>query len=153
MELANAAPSSSIPTAPSAEVVADFWSFARDHVGWATVEGLFGQQQASTMIPPWMHLDADADRATSRAQQLVEDGTLDVVESAQIYPEDALPQRGDLAVIVDGTGRPVALAATLRVTVAAGGTEETIPGVPEDDRGEPGKIVTETLRCLYPVTD
>ena len=140
MENDTNAAASSVPVPPSDEVVADFWAFARDHVGWATLEGIFGQQQASTMIPPWMHLSSDATEATALVKQLVADATLVVTEPLSSYPEDGdLPKRGDLAIIADGDGRPVALAATLDVTVQ-----------PVDDTEGTGRIVAETLRCLYP---
>ena len=134
------ADASTVPLQPSDEVVADFWAFARDHVGWSTLEGIFGQQQASTMIPPCMHLSGDTTEATALVKQLVADATLVVSEPLSSYPEDGdLPKRGDLAIIADGDGRPVALAATLDVTVQ-----------PVDDTEGTGRIVAETLRCLYP---
>lgn len=140
MENDTNAAASSVPVPPSDEVVADFWAFARDHVGWATLEGIFGQQQASTLIPPWMHLSGDATEATALVKQLVADATLVVSEPLSSYPEDGdLPKRGDLAIIADGDGRPIALAATLDVTVQ-----------PVDDTEGTGRIVAETLRCLYP---
>ena len=140
MEKDTNADAAGAPLQPSDEVVADFWGFARDHVGWATVGGIFGQQQASTMIPPWMHLSGDAAQATSMVNRLVSEGTLVVEEPISSYPEDGdLPKRGDLAVIVDGDGRPIALAATLDVTVK-----------PVDASEGTGRIVAETLRCLYP---
>ncbi len=126
------------PQAPTEEIVQNFWGFSRDHVGWATLEGIFGQQQASTMTPPWMHLSGNVEDATALARKLIAEKTLEVVEPEENYPDDgALPQRGDLAIVVDGAGRPVALAATLAVTVS---------DAPEST----GRLVTETLRCLYP---
>lgn len=128
---------------PEEQAVSDFWAFARDHVGWATLEGIFGQQQASTMVPPWMHLHADADQATTLAQELISAGTWTLEEPEASYPEDGdRPQRGDLAVVVDGRGRPVALVSTLDVQVR--------PATADRPDGGAGKLVRETLRCLYP---
>ncbi len=120
------------------KTVEQFWAFARDHVGWTTLEGIFGQQQVSSVIPPWMVLAEDAGEATALVRQLAEVGTLEVATPATEFPEDgSLPQRGDLAIICDGAARPVALAATLEVRVSEG-------------EGSAGNIVTEKLRCLYP---
>lgn len=140
-------PTAAPPVEPSAQAVTNFWAFARDHVGWATVEGLFGQQQASTMLPPWMHLSGDALEATARADDLIRESTLVVSEPVAVYAQGELPQRGDLAIVVDGGGRPVALAATLEVSVVPGGA---LTSATDEDGDLAGKIVTETLRCLYP---
>lgn len=109
------------------------------------------------MIPPWMHLGESSELATARAQQLIHDGTLEVSEPAQIYPADSLPQRGDLAVVVDGSGRPVALAAALAVSISTNPSSSSPADGGDPDAGDTGedagKIVTETLRCLYPTGD
>lgn len=125
---------------PTAEAVTQFWSFARDHVGWATMEPMYGLQQATLLEPAWMHLSGDEDEATSLLKQLTETGTLQVTTPFQRVPnQDELPARGDLVVVVDANGRPTALAGTLAVEVVPGaqGTNEAT-------------LVTETLRCLYP---
>ena len=124
-------------TPPNPQRVSAFWSFARDHVGWATLEGLFGQQQASAIEPPWMHLDEDASAATALVKEFVSAGQMVFSEDASLYSPQALPRRGDLVIVVDGEGNPRALAATLEVT--------------QNDGAEgAGRMVSEKLQCLYP---
>lgn len=138
MENASEPTSTLPPVAPQEQTVVDFWSFARDHIGWANVQGLFGQQQASSVQPPWMHLAGNAQDATERARLLIDHQTLELTEPITGYPDDGdLPERGDLAIVCDGNGRPVALAATLEVRVVTEGEGADT-------------MVTETLRCLYP---
>lgn len=135
-------PQSEVLVSPTPKDVEHFWGFARDHVGWATLEGIFGQQQASTMVPPWMHLAEAPAEADKLLNTLTSEGHLEVTTP---FPNDAfevgdLPKRGDLVVLSDARGRPTALAATLKVTETAGHTAT----------GETTKLVTETLACLYP---
>lgn len=130
---------------PTEQQVSQFWGFARDHVGWATLEGIFGQQQASTMKPPWMHLAGEEDEADALLNQFVKEGTLELATEfpADVFEAGDTPKRGDLAILCDSEGRPTALAATLKV----------VDG-PEDTGGQaPVRIVKETLRCLYPKQD
>lgn len=123
---------------PDADKVSEFWAFARDKVGWATLEGIFGQQQASSVEPPWMHLGDTIGQSDERLEELLGSGTLTVLSPLEVYPEDGdLPARGDLAIVCTGHGRPSALVATLEVTVSQ-----------EDE--DAGKIVKEKLRLLYP---
>ncbi len=134
------------PVAPTEERVSAFWAFTRDHVGWATLEGIFGQQQASSVEPPWMHLGDTRDEADDLLAALVSKGTLklDTEVPTDAFFDGDLPKRGDLAIVCDGRGRPTSLVATLNVTESKAG---------ESPEGEPVRIVTETLRCLYPKQD
>lgn len=145
---------------PTPEQVKHFWAFTRDHVGWTTLEGIFGQQQVSSIEPPWMHLAETPREADALVQQLIEDGKVAI--KTEIHEGEPLPQRGDLVIIVGSQGRPTALAATLRVDEKPLSTDAS----PEDSAGEassprehdrqPGqlvRIVKETLRCLYPQPD
>ena len=136
----------SAPLPPTEERVSAFWAFTRDHVGWATLEGIFGQQQASSVEPPWMHLGDTRGEADGLLAALVREGTLKLATEVPVdaFAEGDLPKRGDLAVVCDGRGRHTSLVATLNV-------RESEPQKSSD--GTPVRIVTETLRCLYPKQD
>lgn len=129
---------------PQDAQVKQFWGFARDHVGWATLEGIFGQQQASSIEPPWMHLGSTGEEADSLAAVLISEGTIEIETELPLGAnEEAVPSRGDLVVVVNSEGRPVSLAATLDVVVS-----KRVPAAREE--AGPVSIVKETLRCLYP---
>ncbi len=138
MEINDTGNQDAFVNSPDADKVTEFWSFARDRVGWATLEGIFGQQQASSVEPPWMHLGDTIRESDAELEQLLAEGTLVLASPLDVYPEDGdLPQRGDLAIVCTGHGRPTALVATLEVRVSQG-TDGA------------GRIVEEKLRCLYP---
>lgn len=97
-----------------------------------------------------MHLADDAQEANALLKKLVEDGQLEMV--SELKGEESLedlPAKGDLVIVVDGGGRPSALASTRAVQISAveqevganpGGTATLVKG---------GQM-TEMLNCLYP---
>lgn len=139
---------------PDPKKVAEFWSFTREYVGWTSLEPILGQEQASLMEPPWMQLSPDAAEATAMAQQLIADGEAEVITDLGDYPadEDDLPKQGDLAILCDGMGRPVALVSTLTVGLSTVVVEEDVLVGAGSESLLPSetRLVTEKLRCLYP---
>lgn len=125
------------PVSPSPESISQFWSIARDEVGHTRLEFLLGQQQASVVEPPWMHLSSDQDEATALIEQLLEARTGFTTSPLSDYPngEEDTPEPGELVIACTGEGVPAALLLT---------TETRIVDDPT------GKLVEEKLRVLYP---
>ena len=155
---------------PDPREVSRFWAQARKNVGWAGLEVILGQQQEAVVEPPWMHLSQDREEATLLVNALAEAGKGVAQTPISEFPggEEDLPSPGDLAVICDGDGNPVALVMTVNLDVldvtAASGAPEVAGGlgVPEVSEALGGqgdgslpegnrvRIVEERFRSLYP---
>lgn len=108
---------SEAPTAPDEEIVRVFWQIAREKVGWGSLEALLGQRDISSVPPPAAALAETADEAT-RVAQAIRDGEiteLRVPADEYADPSD-YPKRGDLLIVCDGRGIPLALTWTSSVT-------------------------------------
>ena len=123
-----------LPADPA--VISAFWNRTRTKVGWAGLEIILGQQQEAVIEPPRMQLSQDRQEATELALALADEGRGSSTSPLSDYPGgvDDIPKAGELAIICDGEGIPVALVMTVGVDVRSG------------DVG----IVEEKFRSLYP---
>lgn len=122
---------------PNDEVVQSFWEVARRKVGWAGIEVFVGQRVNTALLPPAAHLADLASEATELARQ-VRDGDLtqSVVALEEYEGNQAeLPHPGDLTIICDGEGIPLALVQTTGVNI---------------EQDSEGQVVVEEFRSLYP---
>lgn len=114
------------------EIVQVFWEAARQKIGVASMEELFGPRIRTSIRPPAVQLSPS--RAESdRQAELARSGELTSLTTplADIGGEGDIPRVGDLLIVCDGAGLPRALLGTTNVTTTA---EELV----------------EEVTCLYP---
>lgn len=122
---------------PNEDIVRSFWESARRHVGWTGIEMIVGQRVNTALLPPAVHLADLASEASDLAEQVRTGELTESLLPLAEYEANSMdiPAAGDLLIVCDGQGVPVALVQTTEVKVQ------------EDSRG---KIVVESFRCLYP---
>lgn len=109
---------------PNAEAVRIFWQVASSKVGWKSLEAILGQRVDSSIQPPSAAL-AETKRAATALAEGVRDGRENQsrLPLADYLEQDVeLPQPGDLLIVCDGEGVPVALVRTTDVMLTEDGT-------------------------------
>ncbi len=99
---------------PTEEVLTIFWEASRQQLGSAHWEQLAGPRINSSLRPPAVQLAEDRQLATDMAISIRE-GSLRVLESPlQDFGDEELeiPSPGDLMIVCDGDGMPLALVST-----------------------------------------
>lgn len=104
---------------PDQEVVRIFWQVSREHVGWTAIENLIGSRIDSSLLPPAGQFSDDRQEATDIAQSIRDGATTETsIELAAYEGQDIpLPEVGDLMIVCDGAGIPLALIRTTAVDV------------------------------------
>lgn len=100
---------------PETDPIAEFWQRARSRARSNPAPGYLGVTVRDTLAPPAFSFGASPSEADALCD-LVLAGTKTATASAQqeyFEADEALPERGDLAIVTDGTGMPRAL---IRVT-------------------------------------
>jgi len=121
-----------------ADQIQEFWEMARGRAKIGRLDVVTGGTVSSTMPPPaWSF--GDNPRLADELLSLVLDGTKRATASslAELDAEgEPLPKKGDLSILLDGSGRPRALIRTTRVDIAPFGavTAEFAALEGEDDR-------------------
>jgi len=104
---------------PNPDEVKDFWVDARIRADINGLAAYWGPSELDSLQPPASTWGGTPEVATELAQLIV-DGTKTATASAQWDYEaedEALPERGDLEIVLDGEGHPRALVMTTRVEV------------------------------------
>ncbi|YAL83518.1 ASCH domain-containing protein [Dermacoccaceae bacterium W4C1] len=120
---------------PQTDPIAEFWQRARSRARSNPAPGYFGVTVRDTLVPPAFSFGSSPSDADALCD-LVVAGTKTATASArQEYLEagDPLPERGDLAIVLDGAGMPRALIRLTRVQVLA---FEDVPAEHAYDEGE-----------------
>lgn len=100
---------------PEEYVLNVFWDASRQQLGSARWENLAGPRVNSSLRPPAVQLDDDRQRATILATA-VKNGELTRLGTPLAHiPAGDLPQPGDLLIVCDGDGMPLALVNTVSV--------------------------------------
>lgn len=96
---------------PDDNVVGIFWQVARETVGWGSLEALLGQRDISSLRPPAVAYDDVAEEATAIAQAIRGGRKTQMTTPRGEYAADGsdLPHIGDLLIVCDGAGIPLAL--------------------------------------------
>lgn len=121
-----------------AEILA-FWEVARVRAGVVRLVSVTGPDVHGTLVPPTWSAGEDPDEA-DRFLARVLDGTTTTSSTALTDLEEAdqpLPVRGDLAIVLDGAGRPGALIRTTEVRTVRSGEADA-------------PVVVERFELLYP---
>lgn len=103
--------------APHADEILAFWEVARVRAGVVRVAAVAGPGVSGSMVPPTWTFGDDPELA-DRLLGLVLAGEKTATSSALVEYElagEALPRRGDLAIVLDSAGRPAALVRTTAV--------------------------------------
>ena len=118
---------------PDDAAVNAFWSATRTELLSAQWEEFFGLRVRSSLRPPSVQLSEDAQEATKLAREVADDQLHRLVTPTADF-EGEEPEVGDLMIVCDGQGEPVALVQTSAV-------------------GIEGDNTVETLECLFPVPE
>ncbi len=118
---------------PDDAAVNDFWYATRNELLSAQWEEFFGLRVRSSLRPPSVQLSEDARQATELAREVADDKLHQLTTPTSDF-DGELPEVGDLMIVCDGQGEPVALVQT--------------SGVETD-----GENTVETLECLFPVPE
>lgn len=124
---------------PNENEVIEFFNAAMQVVGFeGNNSALFGQQSWDSLLPPAFQFSDDRTEATQIAQKVLtgEKTEFETPEADFVNSGSSLPEDGDMSIICDGLGNPVALVQDTSVTVVG--------------RGPKGHIVVEHFDCIYP---
>ena len=119
--------------------VSAFWGEAFDLVNWHSDSALFGEQSETGLFPPPFQYSDNRAEATQVAQEVLAGRRTQWMTPRQDFGEGTgLPSDGDLSIICDGEGMPVALIADTSVRI-------------ESSKQNPSqKVVVETFEVLFP---
>lgn len=109
----------SAPAEPNIEAVESFWTRAQTTARLNRFDVVMGPSQVTNLTPPAWSMGATAEQA-HRLAELVLSGEKRATSSlAEEYAawDEAIPAPGDLAILCDGAGMPVALIETTDVSL------------------------------------
>lgn len=107
------------PSTPPDEQIEAFWNLARFHARLNTAPGYLGPTPIESLRPPAWAFGATPEHADELAA-LVVAGTKTATASALWDYEatgESVPEPGEMSIILDGAGRPVALITTTEVEI------------------------------------
>lgn len=125
--------------APNMEAVSQFWSQAAEEIDQHTGSALFGEQTEAGLFPPVFQYSDNRAEATRMAQEVLEGKRTTFTTPLADFegPDIAPPADGDMSIICDGEGMPVALISDVDVQI-------------EKDPKDPAtKLVVETFEVLF----
>lgn len=119
--------------------VSVFWSEAFDLVNWHSDSALFGEQSETGLFPPPFQYSEDRAEATRVAAEVLHGRRTQWITPRQDFGEGVgMPADGDLSIICDGEGMPVALITDTAV--------QTRPSKTDPSQ----EVVVETFEVLFP---
>lgn len=120
--------------------VNSFWFECWEKIAWHSNSALFGEQENTGLIPPAFQYSQNRAEADSIAREVVDGSkrTFETPEHDFTDVGEGLPNVGDMSIICNGEGQPVALLSDVAVTK-------------KQNPHRPGQvIVVETFEVLYP---
>ncbi|WP_099332043.1 hypothetical protein [Actinomyces minihominis] len=124
---------------PNIKAVNEFWAGAVDEIEVHSDSALFGEQTQAGLIPPVFQFSDNREDATHMAQSVLSGKTTTLTTPLVDFTREglALPAPGDMSIICDGDGMPVALVSDTDVKT-------------EWDADNPtDKVVVETFEVIY----
>lgn len=119
--------------------VSQFWSEAFDLVNWHSDSALFGEQSETGLFPPPFQYSENRAEATQIAQDVLHGKRTQWTTPRNDFGHGVgLPADGDLSIICDGEGMPVALISDTAV--------QTKPS----SQNPSEEVVVETFEVLFP---
>ena len=127
--------------APDMEAVAEFWAEAVSQMEHEVGAGLFGEQAEVGLFPPAFQYSDNRAEATQMAREVLDGERTTFVSALADYdgPDIARPADGDMSIICNGDGMPVALISDTNVKIEA------------DPKSPGSKFVVETFEVIFPV--
>ena len=97
--------------APNMRAVGEFWAQAADEIETHSDSALFGEQTEAGLMPPAFQFSDDREEATRMAREVLEGTRTKMSTPLKDFTDQglALPADGDMAIVCDGEGMPVAL--------------------------------------------
>ena len=126
-------------TAPDLQAVNEFWAEAADQIEAHSDSAIFGEQTEAGLFPPAFQFSDNRAEATRIAQEVVNGTRTSFSTPLHDFTDQglALPALGDMSIVCDGNGKPVALISDTDVQTEVKGTN---PG---------HKVVVETFTVLF----
>ncbi len=126
-------------TPPNIQRVNEFWAGAADEIEVHSDSALFGEQTEAGLMPPAFQFSDDKAEATRVAQEVLAGKKTTFTTPLNDFTDQGapLPAPGDMSIICDGNGEPVALVSDTDVK-----TEWA-----EDDPSN--NVVIETFEVIY----
>lgn len=128
--------------AANQQAVMNFWVEANQVVGWeGNTSALFGQQSYDDLLPPSVQLSGNRAAATSLAKQVLSGKVTTITTPKDQFTRAGvgIPVEGDMSIICDGDGNPVALVQDSLVQITDSHT-----------RAGRHPVVVEHFTCIYP---
>lgn len=119
------------------EAVNHFWFKCWERIEWHSNSAIFGEQENTGLIPPAFQYSDNRAEADQRAKEVLA-GRVNSIDTPERDFTDqgvGLPQVGDMSILCNGEGKPVALLSDTAVNVETKGHQ---------------KMVVETFEVLYP---
>lgn len=126
-------------TSPNLAAINEFWAGAADEIETHSDSALFGEQTEAGLMPPAFQFSDNRQEADRMAAEVVAGQRTTISTPLKDFTDQGLgiPADGDMAIVCDGSGMPVALIADTSVK-----TEW-----PQDDPSN--KVVVETFDVIY----
>lgn len=125
--------------APDLRAVNEFWAGAADEIETHSDSALFGEQTEAGLMPPTFQFSSNRVEADRMAAEVLAGTRTTISTPLRDFTDQglALPADGDMAIVCNGEGQPVALIADTKVV-----TEWE-----EDDPKQ--KVVVETFDVIF----
>lgn len=126
-------------TPPNLSAVNEFWAAAADEIETHSDSALFGEQTEAGLMPPAFQFSTNRAEADRMAAEVLEGKLTSVSTPLKDFSDQgvAIPADGDMAIVCNGEGMPVALIADTSVKT-------------EWPEGEPEKkVVVETFDVIF----
>lgn len=125
--------------APDLQAVNEFWAQASDKINVHSDSALFGEQSEAGLFPPAFQFSDNRAEATLMAHEVLNGSRTSFSTPLHDFTDQglALPALGDLSIICDGDGKPVALISDTDVQTEAKGSNPN------------HKVVVETFTVLF----
>ncbi len=124
---------------PNLPAVNEFWGEAADQIEAHSDSALFGEQTEAGLFPPAFQFSDNRAEATRMAQEVLNGTRNKLTTPLHDFTDQglALPALGDMAIVCDGNGDPVALISDTDVQTEVKGSDPR------------HKIVVETFMILF----
>lgn len=124
---------------PDLQAVNEFWAEASDQIEAHSDSALFGEQTEVGLFPPAFQFSDDRAEATRMAEEVLKGTRASFSTPLHDFTDQglALPALGDMSIVCDGDGKPVALISDTDVQTEVKGSNPN------------HKVVVETFTVLF----
>lgn len=124
---------------PDLQAVNEFWAEAADQIEAHSDSAIFGEQTEAGLFPPAFQFSDNKAEATTMAEQVVKGTRTSFSTPLHDFTDEglALPAVGDMSIVCDGNGKPLALISDTDVQTVVKGSNPN------------HKVVVETFMVLF----